>query len=212
MNIEVAEQQIFWGYLDLSLFGVAKDWYGKELEKPAAFSFAVDHSHLWFVACHQSPAKIHPDARPGVFQAELWKYDAAEFFLLDPATGRYLEFNLAPNGAWWSAEFTAPRVKAEDKDKPFPDVATYADLSPDGSWMAAAAIPLKHLRAKFNFGPETKLNATFILGSPEHKFLSAADLGGGEPDFHRPEKFPTARFFHNPTKEPEKAGKDKAQP
>ncbi|GAA5496651.1 hypothetical protein Rhal01_02836 [Rubritalea halochordaticola] len=197
MNIEVAQEQLFWGHLDLSLFGVSKDWHGEELEKPVAFGFAVDHSHLWFVACHQSPASIHPQARPGQFQAELWKHDVAEFFLLDPQTGRYLEFNLAPNGAWWSAEFTAARVRAEEEDSPFPDVATYADLAPDGSWMCAAAIPLKHLRERFNFGPETKLNAAFILNSPEQKFLSAAHLGDGEPDFHRPDKFPTVRFFHN---------------
>ena len=198
MNIEVADKPLRWGELDMNLFGIESDWYGQKLAKPATFGLAVDRDYLWFVAGHQQPASIHPEARPGGFQAELWKYDVAEFFLLDPATGKYLEFNLAPNGAWWSAMFTAPRVREDEKDIPFPNVATYADLAPDGSWMTAAALPLKHLRPMLNFGDSSKMNVTFILGSPEQKFLTAAKLmeGGGEPDYHLPDKFKDVTFYH----------------
>ncbi|PQJ29155.1 hypothetical protein [Rubritalea profundi] len=197
MNIEISDKPLSWGALDLSLFGVDKDWFGQPVNPPVAFGFAVDLKYLWFIASHQKSPSLHPDARPGDFQAELWKYDVAEFFLTDPKTGRYLEFNLAPNGAWWSAEFTAPRIRAEIADNPFPEVATFADMAQDGSWLAAAAIPLEQLRNKLNFSPESHLNATFILNSPEQQFLSATKLGGGEPDFHLPDKFPKVNFFHN---------------
>lgn len=199
MNIEMSDRPLSWGALDLSLFGVAKDWHGEKIDPPMAFGFVMDQKNLWFCASQQKAPKIHPDARPGEFQAELWKYDVAEFFLQDPSTGRYLEFNLSPNGAWWSAEFTAPRIRATGEDVQFPGVATFADMAADGSWMAAAALPLDKLREHLNFGKDTKLNATFIVNSPDQKFLTATKLSDGEPDFHLPDSFPTVNFFNNPT-------------
>jgi hypothetical protein len=118
----------------------------------------------------------------------------AELFLADPASGRYFEFNLAPNGAWWSCEFTAPRVRAEETDITMPEVATFADLAADGSWVAAMALPLDLLNARLGFGPATRGNVAMILESPGQRFVTAADLGGGEPDFHQPDRFPTIGF------------------
>lgn len=198
MNIELSDRPLSWGALDLSLFGIAHDWHGEKIDQPMAFGFVMDQKNLWFVAARQQAPKIHPQARPGAFQPELWQHDVAEFFLSDPSTGRYLEFNLAPNGAWWSAEFTAPRVRAEQEDVPFPGVATFADMAVDGSWMAAAALPLDQLRERLNFGKDSQLNATFIVNSPQQQFLTAAKLSDGEPDFHLPASFPTVNFFHNP--------------
>lgn len=154
----------------------------------------MDQRRLWFIAHHRRPAMLHPQARPGMFQAELWRYDVAELFLADPASGRYFEFNLAPNGAWWSCEFTAPRVRAEETDIVMPEVATFADLAADGSWVAAMALPLDLLKARLGFGPETRANVTMILCSPDQRFITAADPGGGEPDFHQPDRFPAVGF------------------
>jgi hypothetical protein len=39
-------------------------------------------------------------------------------------------------------------------------------------------------------GPRIRLNATFIIDSPQQRFLTATDLGAGTPDFHQPERFP----------------------
>jgi hypothetical protein len=194
MTVIRCANPLVWGELDLPLFGISKDWYGSALTSQAAFCVAVDPRSLWFVASHGKPAKLHPAARPARFVPELWKYDVAELFLTDPTSGRYFEFNLSPNAAWWSCEFTAPRQRAEEADIAFPDVATYAELSPDGGWVAAMAIPLDLLEARLNFGEGTKLNVTFILGSPEQRFLSVANLGEGEPDFHRPERFSPVKF------------------
>ena len=189
MLIEHKNEPLYWGALDLGLLGLQNDWYGKPLDVPAAFGLAIDHGSFWFVATRRKPALLHPDARPGQFTPELSKYDVAEFFLSHPASGRYLEFNLAPNGAWWSAEFTAPRECAHTEDLPVPGVKTFAELSPDGSWLAAASIPLDVLKARFGFGPDTRMNVTMILDSPEQKFLTAVPAPDGEPDFHRPDLF-----------------------
>ncbi|MFK7911081.1 MAG: hypothetical protein AB8F34_10855 [Akkermansiaceae bacterium] len=194
MLIEKKHQPLRWGALDLALFGLEKDWYGEPLEDPAAFGLAIDHGSLWFVATRRKPASIHPDARPEKFTPELWKYDVAEFFVSHPESGRYLEFNLAPNGAWWSAEFTAPRVRADKNDVEIPGVKTFSDLTPDGTWLAAAAIPLDILQARLDFGESSRMNVTMIVDSPEQRFLTATPAPTGEPDFHLPELLQSVRI------------------
>lgn len=187
-----SDSPLFWGELDLPLFGIARDWEGKTVSPPAAWCLAVDPGRLWFIASHGRPAQLHPQSRPGWFQAELWRHDVAELFLADPATGRYLELNLAPNGAWWSATFTSPRQP--DGGDELAGVATHAELAADGSWVAALSVPLDTLRERIHFGDSTTANVAFILGSPAQRFLSATDLGGGVPDFHRPDRFARLDF------------------
>lgn len=187
MTVIRSAKPLVWGEIDVPLFGLSKDWYGREFAPQAAFCVVVDPRMFWFIATHGSAAELHPASRPGRFLPELWKHDVAELFLTDPTTGRYMEFNLSPNGAWWSQVFSAPRVAVGEG--PIPGVETFAELAPDGGWVAAMAIPRDFLGSEMNFGESSRLNVCFILGSPEQRFLSAADLGGGEPDFHRPERF-----------------------
>lgn len=194
MTIFTSSECLRWGALDVPMFGLGSDWLGDVFEPPAGFSLVMDGRRLWFIANYRKPAELHPKSRPGVFQAELSRYDVAELFLADPVSGRYFEFNLAPNGAWWSCEFTAPRVRAEEVDIAMPEVATFAEMAPDGAWLAAMAIPLDLLRARLDFGPETKANVTMILTSPERRFLSVMRLGDSKPNFHQPEVFPAVKF------------------
>ncbi len=168
---------------------ITTDWFGKAVASPTAFGFATDPDHFHFRATRDAPACVHPDARPGVFTPNLWQFDAAEFFLVHPDTGRYLEFNLAPNGAWWSCEFTAPRRRSRPDDIPFPDVTTAGRIKENG-WEATASLPLPALRTHFGFGPDSRLNATFTIAKPTPIFLTASPLGPGEPDFHQPDRLP----------------------
>ena len=172
------------------MLGLTHDWQGVALQPAAAFALAMDEQRLWFIAHHRRAAYLHPLARPGIFQADLWHYDLAELFIADPVSGRYFEFNLAPNSAWWCAEFTAPRVRAEAIDIAMPEVATFADMAVDGAWVAALAIPLDLLRARLDFGPRSLVNVTMILESPAPRFISAAKLAGETPDFHQPQRWP----------------------
>ena len=189
MTVFTSSQPLVWGELDVPLFGLDKDLNGVPLSVPAAFSVVLDPRRLWFIANHRQPALMHPHARPGAFLAGLWQHDVAELFLADPDSGRYFEFNLAPNGAWWSCEFTAPRVRADEAEIAMPEVATFSELSPDGSWLAAMAVPRDLLEARLDFGPRTCMNLAMILESPEQRFLSAVPLAGAVPDFHQPGRF-----------------------
>jgi hypothetical protein len=194
MTIFTSERPLRWGELDVPMLGLEKDWQGAGLQPPAAYSLVRDGRLLWFIAHHRRAARLHPLARPGMFQADLWRYDVAELFIADPVSGRYFEFHLAANGAWWSCEFTAPRQRAEEMDIAMPEVATFSEMAPDGAWVAAMAIPLDLLRARLDFGLRTCANVALILESPQQRFLSAADLGGGAPDFHQPQRFPQCVF------------------
>jgi hypothetical protein len=198
MTIFTSPKRLVWGELDVPLLGLSKDHQGAPLQIPVAYSLVSDGAYLWYLVNHRRPARLHPKARPGAFQAELWQHDVAELFISDPVSGRYFEFNLAPNGAWWNCEFTAPRVRAEEMDIPMPQVATFADIAPDGSWLAAMAIPLSLLRARLDFGLESRINVTLILESPAQKFVSTSDLGEGPADFHQPDRFSKFSFFPLP--------------
>jgi hypothetical protein len=194
MTVFESKTPLAWGSLDVPLLGLTKDWHGRPLAAPAGFSLAVDRRRLWFIATHREAATLHPQSRPGKFQAGLWQYDVAELFLADPTGSRYFEFNLAPNAAWWTCEFKAPRVREEEVEISMPEIAVFSELSPDGGWVAAMAIPLDMLRARIDFGPQSLGNVAFILNQPTPRYLTATDLGPGEPDFHRPDRFAKLNF------------------
>ncbi len=202
MTIFTTSHDLAWGALDVPMFGLTKDWHGEDFSPAAGFSLVQDQKRLWFIANHRKPASLHPHSRPGCFQADLWRYDVAELFLADSRSGRYFEFNLAPNGAWWTCEFTAPRMRAEDMDIAMPEVATFAEMAPDGSWLAAMAIPLELLRARLDFSGNSLLNVAMILNSPDQQFLSATSLGQGAPDFHQPSQFSKVAFVPLPSSPP----------
>ena len=189
MRIDQQREQLCWEGLDPSWSTVDRDWHGQSVAVPATFALGMDRTHLWFSAAREKCALISPDAEPCEFAEALWRYDVAELFIKDAHSDRYLEFNLAPNGAWWSAEFVGPRVRACTEDIPIVGVKTYFKTSADGYWQAAASIPLSFLESDFSFGQGSRVNVTFIVDSPEQKFLSIAALPGAKPDFHQPEYF-----------------------
>ena len=172
---------------------LSSDWFGQSLSPPAHYLFGMDCDHLHFFASRNSHAMVHPESRSGEFQAELWKYDVAEFFLRAPDSNHYLEFNLAPNGGWWSCLFKETLVRMEENNPPLPGVIASGEVAPDG-WNAHAKIPLSFLREHLDFGSDSMLNATFILNSPEQIFLTAGPPAPGKPNFHRPDDFPGVRI------------------
>lgn len=192
MRIFNSSSPLAWGELDLPLLGITTDWFGKPLLPPLTFSLASDPGHLWFVATRQAPASFLPGATPGSFTPGLWESDVAELFIASHDGAAYLEFNLAPNGAWWASKFSSPRQTSEDQPDFQNHIRTYHDATDPDSWVAAISIPLGFLRDHISFGVGSPANAAFILNTPEQTFHSAAKLPGEQPDFHQPSKFPKA--------------------
>ena len=188
MDLELISRPLDWPAAGTTpLQELCHDWYGAPLAPPARFQLVEDPSRLWLIAGRRKPANAHFMGDCGDFQAELWKFDVAELFIASPDFKNYLEFNLSPRGAWWAARFGEPRQAADLG--PLPEVICHG--SPEGaeSWTAALGIPLDWLRQRIGWSPDSPLNVTFILESPDQRFLTASNLGGGEPDFHRPGSF-----------------------
>jgi hypothetical protein len=171
------------------------DWHGRPIDSPPSFLFWLDHHSLHFLARHEGgPGTPHPDGSPGKFRPELWKYDVAEFFLGSRNDSHYLEFNLSPSGAWWSCLFEERLVPAPGQPIAIPQV--HAEGKRTASfWEARASLPRLWLEERFPIEGQITLNATFILGTPKQIFASAADLGDGDPDFHRPARFPGVKLI-----------------
>lgn len=160
-----------------------REWGGSELSPPLEFFFTIEGGELVFHVTHKAPALLHPDAKLGQFQEFLWKYDTAEFFIAKEDCSRYLEFNLSPNGAWWSMIFTDPRLIDESAIQIVPNSCT-AHYTAEG-WTCSARIPMKALIA-MDLDPRcSRMAVCAILSSPNQLFLTSADKIEGVPDFHR---------------------------
>jgi len=134
----------------------------------------------------------------GTFQRGLWKFDCGELWLYSPQTGRYLEFNLAPNGAWWAMVFSGPRV--EDPSCSPPDSRGVGRLK-DGKWSASLTTSWAEIWRCLDAKSGFTGNITLVLGGcpdsdlPLENFHSLVTLGGVQPDFHRPGDWTPLEFL-----------------
>lgn len=174
---------------------ILSDWFDQQLDRSVRFYFAVfDQRFHFLVESKLGSGFSHPESLAGTYQAELWKYDVAEFFLLDPLTGHYLEFNLSPNGAWWTCGFSDVLVPMGGQPAPVPHVETTSQELND-SWRAQASFPLDWLSQYYHFGSSSRLNTTFILNSPSQIFLTANPPKGNQPNFHQRELMNEVKFI-----------------
>ena len=180
-----------WEWQELSV-----EWYGGRVCPPFEFHLQRTAEELVLRARRAAPAVVHPAAAPGVFQEELWRYDVVELFIATADARRYLEFNLCPNGAWWAAGFTEPRVKLAGFDARSLRPALHAEMQP-GGWSCSAALPLAALRP-WGWLPEGgRLAACAVLcREGEYTYLTSCEQRAGKPDFHRPRDWEPARLAH----------------
>ena len=172
---------------------LSHEWYGKAVGVPVEFSFCVEGDFLVYRAAQKAAVVIHPEAQPGQFKEELWRYDTAEFFVADAEGKNYMEFNLCPNGAWWACAFLGPRQPLAGAGVP-QGVVTAGCVCADG-WEAEAKLPLAYLRSIGIEVDTCRLAATCILNSPNYLFCTTSDDLSGEPDFHRPHSWAHARVL-----------------
>lgn len=125
--------------------GIGCDWGGASIGAPLRYHLFCTETELVYRASRAAAPELHPTAQSGAFSSDLWRYHCAEFFLAAPEASPYLEFNLAPNGAWWACLFTAPRVAAV----PAPDfsaIRASGNITPQG-WEAELRLPLALLQS-----------------------------------------------------------------
>lgn len=114
------------------------------------------------------------------FVEGLWEQDVGECFVLDRGSGRYVEYNLSPDGAWWACRHTGIR----QRDPVQPDwmtagIRTECDRGTTHR-LARMTVPMPQ-------PGDVAVNFTAIVTTRERRrFYSLAPLGGDRPDFHRP--------------------------
>lgn len=167
---------------------LATDWFGEALPTPIEIFLGVNTERILFGGRGDASPWCEP-ATPGDFIEGLWEREVVELFLGEPGSARYQEFNLSPRGAWWTMAFSGYRTRM--MTNPLPGVRCHAASGGRG-WRAAIAIPLAELTIAWSSGSGTG-NVTAIHGNPQ-RFVTALDLGGGEPDFHRAERFQPMRM------------------
>lgn len=124
---------------------LSREWAGACIGTPLRYCLAGTETELVYRAARNAAPSLHPVAPAGAFSTDLWRYHCAEFFLAAPEGTPYMEFNLAPNGAWWACLFAAPRravVPAPD----FSAIRAQGSVTPRG-WEAEMRVPLTLLEA-----------------------------------------------------------------
>ena len=154
-------------------------WDGSAASKEVQYQLKIEGEALSFTVVFPEGVKGHPQAVAGEFTPELWKWDVGELFIASP-NGRYLEINLAPNGAWWGQGFIA--VREADVNFCHEDFGVRID----GERLICS---VKALESYLGGAEDWIANVTAILDSPQYDFLSLALMPGEEADFHQPQSF-----------------------
>lgn len=165
---------------------LATEWSGADVSTPLRYQLLRTEEVLIYRAARAAAPELHPQSRPGRFQPELWRYHCAELFLAPAEGAPYLEFNLAPNGAWWSCLFTAPRVAAEPAAD-FSAVRAVGRTTAQG-WEAEMRVPLSLLT---DCGiPQSACRLAIGASLPEHGrarwLISTPHDAAASADFHTP--------------------------
>ncbi len=129
-----------------------------------------------------------PPGAPGALDG-LWNHEVVEVFLAAPDTDDYLEVELGPHGHHLVLRLSGVR-RAFARCLPLPLQVQRHDTR----WTATAVVPAAWLPP----GPPEawRVNVCAIHGAgPDRRYLTAARLGGVQPDFHRPTDFLTGLQF-----------------
>lgn len=122
----------------------------------------------------------------------LWREDCVELFIANPENGRYVEFNFAPSGAWWSRVFEDVRKPAEVD----PPACQSHGRMDDTEWSVHAEIKLQTVQQGIGGEPANWVANLIVLvggcddNEPDLNNLhSLCKFTSAHPDFHRPQDF-----------------------
>ena len=160
------------------------DWFGKPLNVKADFLLAYNTERIYFAFKCEQKAFINPDHQKKIYTLGLWEYDVVEFFLSDPKSGRYQEFNISPAGSWWSMLFSEYRKEYPNHFILPQELEIISNLT-ENMWEVGFSIPLDQLSLDFSDLKQLTGNVTSIINGRDRKYLSWANIKSGKPDFHR---------------------------
>lgn len=159
-------------------------WNRAVLSRPFAWSVSLDPTVLWFGCSLPGGSRVKSGTHRGEFVEGLWEYDVAELFIRD-AQGAYQEFNVAPNGAWWSMTHSEYRVRS-NQSCPAKCLSVTTNIS-DGYWDVVAAFDRRSLQVPLE--KESLVHVTGIHYAAQPIYMSSRPPRDIAPDFHHPSCF-----------------------
>ena len=177
-------------------FAATSDWFESPLPFPLSFIFALSPAAVFFGARIQTPAFSAPGSRKGEFVERLWEHDVIELFLLDDNGTAYQEFNLAPNGAWWTEGFESYRKPQSPQAKQSTPMSIVSEID-NGETYAWMSYPRSELAVHFSGSERSRANLCAILGKDSRRYVSYHHPAQPKPDFHLEACFGEVRI-HRP--------------
>ena len=159
-------------------------WVGDVLPSPLWWVVALDPNHLWFAGSLPGGGVCIPHAKHGEFFEGLWEADVLELFIKDPS-GRYFEFNVSPQGAWWAMELCAYRERVSYLRLPRVDLMETEVLL--DRWTALVCLDRASLPMPISAGSTVHVSGIFHDDKP--RYLSSNPVANVAPDFHHLEAF-----------------------
>ena len=172
---------------------ISVDFHQQPINYQVEIWFIEDPISFFFGARIAKVPWLMPGLEENEFVAGLWKRDVVELFLKEDGSERYQEFNLAPQGAWWSGFFSEYRKEQELSIRPEVSVQNQIDKT---QWHAAMSIRKSSLSVSFSGSASSRANICLILGE-QRDHLSWARIAGTKPDFHRTHDFQCCELKHN---------------
>lgn len=156
------------------------DWFGEKLVRPFRASLEVQGGRALFHAVMPYAPPVAELHSRGDFIEGLWNDDVVELFLRD-RNGRYVEFNISADGAWWFMPFTDYRIRAQGGCTP--PQSTISIVREDVQWQVRLSFDINHLLMFLSGVNFTHFSAIHYQGGTS-VYLSSRRVLGGDPDFH----------------------------
>ncbi len=163
---------------------VGSCWHGEALSSPLWWVVALDPKHLWFAGSLPGGGVRIPHAKHGEFVEGLWEADVLELFIKQPG-GRYFEFNVSPQGAWWAMELSAYRERVSYLRLPKVDLIETEVLS--DRWTALVCLERGSLPLDISAG--STLHVSGVFNDKKPRYLSSNPVANVAPDFHHLDAF-----------------------
>jgi hypothetical protein len=161
---------------------IHRDWDGATLPLPVSFEVKVTDHDLVFGVTTKLDWGVPFLGKSGGFFRGLWDGDVAELFLSTDGAEDYVEFNLAPSGAWWFQRFSAYRqcILTDIPQSARIQTARHEDL-----W--SGSITINTVELGFDSTAPMLFNVCLIVGHNPRRYISASGGLSSAPDFHKRE-------------------------
>ncbi len=160
---------------------VTKTWEGKPLTRPFRWTLVLDPDTLWFGVDFPKVKGGSVHFAHGEFVEWLAQQgDVAELFIMDPS-GRYQEFHLTGEGAWWAMNFSGYRERSAQSTKP--ETAKCYVETVECGWRGVLGIARSWIIGTLDKKASGQVSACLHEGKTV-SFVSSVGCPSYEPDFH----------------------------